>query len=57
MSISSAFEELVEGVRELGIGEYFDGLGENETIVLGLYRWEKYLEANIETIKEDMKDI
>ena len=55
-TILHAIQELKDKAVELGLDGYFDGLGETEMIVLGLYRWQKYLEANVETIKEDMQD-
>lgn len=55
-TILHALQELKDKAVELGLEGYFDGLGESEMIVLGLYRWGKYLEANLESIKEDMKD-
>ena len=55
-TIEHALQELKDKAVELGLDGYFDGLGESEMIVLGLYRWQKYLEANVEAIKEDMKD-
>ena len=54
MTISQAMEELVEKVRELGVGDYFDGLDYDNIIELGLYYYGKHIEDNIDEIKETM---
>ena len=54
MTISQAMEELVEKVRELGVGDYFDGLDYDNIIELGLYYYGKHIEENIDEIKETM---
>jgi hypothetical protein len=54
MTISQAMEELVEKVRELGVGDYFDGLDYDNIIELGLYYYGKHIEENIDEIKEEM---
>ena len=56
MSISEAMEELVEKVRELGAGAYFDGMNYDEIIEMGLYHYGKHIENNIEGILEDMEE-
>lgn len=56
-TIEHAMQELKDKAVELGLDGYFDGLGETEMIVLGLYRWGKYLEANVDDIRGDMQDI
>lgn len=39
---------------ELGIEGYFDGIGDNEIIVLALYKYEDYLKKNNGVIRADM---
>jgi hypothetical protein len=54
MTISQAMDELVEKVRELGVGDYFDGLDYDNIIELGLYYYRKHIEEHIDEIKEEM---
>ena len=55
MTISSAMKELVEKVRELGVGDYFDGVDYDEIIEMGLYHYGKHIEENLDGIMEDME--
>lgn len=55
MTIASAMEELVEKVRELGIGDFFDGMDYDDIIEMGLYRYGKYIEDNLSGIMKDME--
>ena len=55
MTIYEAMEELVEKVRELGIGEYFDGMDYDEIIAMGLYYYRKHIEEHIDEIMDDME--
>ena len=55
MTISNAMEELVEKVRELGIGEYFDGMDYDKIIEMGLYYYRKHIEEHIDEIMDDME--
>jgi hypothetical protein len=55
MTISSAMDELIEKVRELGVGDYFDGMDYDEIIEMGLYYYGKHIEDNLDGIMEDME--
>jgi hypothetical protein len=55
MSISEAMEELVERVREIGIGEYFDGMDYDEIIVNALDAYRRDIIARVDEIMEDME--
>jgi hypothetical protein len=55
MTISIAMGELVEKVRELGVGDFFDGMDYDEIIEMGLYYYGKHIEENLEDIMEDME--
>jgi hypothetical protein len=56
MSITKALNELNELVKKLGIPEYFDRLTDGDMVILGLFFYGKYIEDNLDSIKEDMKD-
>lgn len=55
MTISITLEKLVEKVRELGIGNFFDDMDYSEIIEMGLYYYGKHIEENLDSIMEDME--
>jgi hypothetical protein len=55
MSISRGMDELIEKVRDLGIGDFFDGMDYDDIIEMGLYYYGKHIEDNLEGIMEDME--
>ena len=54
-TIEHGIQSLKNRAVELGIEGYFDGVGDNEILVLALYRYEEYLKQNWGTIQVDME--
>jgi hypothetical protein len=55
MTIAEALNELFDLVKSLGIPEYFDGLDDENIIILGLHHYSQYIQENLNGIKEDME--
>ena len=54
-TIEHGIQSLKNRAVELGIEGYFDGVSDNEILVLALYRYEEYLKQNWGTIQVDME--
>ena len=54
MTISEAMDNLVEEVRAIGLGEYFDGLDYDDIIVNALDAYRRDIIARADEILEDM---